>query len=191
MRVNGGIWKHSIRSFGVFLATIALAACESSQSTFLFDRSTPDEFAIVSRAPLSVPPEYSLRPPEPGAPRPQEGTAAQRGSAAVFGDERQTITQSDSLTQGQVALLRSAGAETADPEIRSTLARETGALRAGDDGFIDALIFWNRPREGVVLDASAEARRLAEAQALGATLTGGSVPSIERLGSVPVTTIPQ
>ena len=40
----------------------------------------PDEFAVESRAPLTVPPDFDLRPPEPGAPRPQEKTAKQRPS---------------------------------------------------------------------------------------------------------------
>lgn len=184
----GGVWG---RSLALAVAVVVLAGCESSQRTFLFDRSTPDEFAVVSRAPLSVPPEYALRPPEPGAPRPQEGTAAQRGQVAVFGGDRQVLQPTGDLTAGQVALLRAAGAEAADPEIRGTLARETGGYRTGDEGFVDALMFWNRPPQGVVLDARAEARRLAEAQALGAPLSGGAVPTIERLGSVPIGSIPQ
>ena len=34
--------------------------------------SGPDEFAVVTRAPLSMPPDYGLRPPRPGAARPNE-----------------------------------------------------------------------------------------------------------------------
>ncbi len=46
------------------------------------DRSSPDEFAVESRAPLTIPPDFALRPPQPGAPRPQEITAADRTRSA-------------------------------------------------------------------------------------------------------------
>ena len=32
----------------------------------------PDEFTVVTRAPLSMPPDFTLRPPQPGAARPVE-----------------------------------------------------------------------------------------------------------------------
>jgi len=47
------------------------------------DRVGPDEFAVESRAPLTIPPEYDLRPPQPGAPRPQEGTAADKARKVI------------------------------------------------------------------------------------------------------------
>jgi len=47
------------------------------------DRVGPDEFAIESRAPLLIPPDFNLRPPQPGAPRPQEPTAAERARRVV------------------------------------------------------------------------------------------------------------
>ena len=39
-------------------------------------KRAPDEFAVVRRAPLIVPPDFDLRPPDPGAPRPNIGTTA-------------------------------------------------------------------------------------------------------------------
>lgn len=47
------------------------------------DRVGPDEFAVESRAPLTIPPEFDLRPPTPGAPRPQEATAADRARRVI------------------------------------------------------------------------------------------------------------
>ena len=48
---------------------------EDLKSTFGLNKRAPDEFAVPTRAPLSLPPDYSLRPPEPGAPRPNQTTA--------------------------------------------------------------------------------------------------------------------
>ena len=47
------------------------------------DQVGPDEFAVESRAPLTIPPEFALRPPQPGAPRPQEITAAERAKRVI------------------------------------------------------------------------------------------------------------
>ena len=47
------------------------------------DRVGPDEFAVESRAPLTIPPEFDLRPPQPGAPRPQDVTAAERARKVI------------------------------------------------------------------------------------------------------------
>ena len=47
------------------------------------DQGGPDEFAVESRAPLTIPPDFDLRPPQPGAPRPQEVTAAERAKKVI------------------------------------------------------------------------------------------------------------
>ena len=48
-------------------------------------RERPDEFAVQRQAPLVIPPDFALTPPQPGAPRPAEGTAAQQALDALFG----------------------------------------------------------------------------------------------------------
>ena len=62
--------------------TAMLAACGGGG---LLTRERPDEFAVQRQAPLVVPPDFQLVPPEPGAPRPAEGTAAQQALEALFG----------------------------------------------------------------------------------------------------------
>ena len=59
-----------------------LAACGGSG---IFNRDRPDEFAVQRQAPLVVPPDFSLTPPAPGAPRPSEGTASEQALEALFG----------------------------------------------------------------------------------------------------------
>ena len=62
--------------------TAMLAACGGGG---LFNRDRPDEFAVQRQASLVVPPDFSLTPPAPGAPRPAEGTAAEQALDALFG----------------------------------------------------------------------------------------------------------
>ena len=62
---------------------VLLPGCSDLRLALGMDRVGPDEFAIESRAPLLIPPDYNLRPPQPGAPRPQEPTAAERARRVV------------------------------------------------------------------------------------------------------------
>ena len=68
----------------ILLATAGctLASCGGGG---IFNRDRPDEFAVQRQAPLVVPPDFSLTPPAPGAPRPTEGTAAEQALEAIFG----------------------------------------------------------------------------------------------------------
>ena len=86
-----------------------LAACGGSG---IFNRDRPDEFAVQRQAPLVVPPDFSLTPPAPGAPRPAEGTASEQALEALFGGP---APRSDIETS---ALDR---AGSAAPSIRSTI----------------------------------------------------------------------
>jgi Protein of unknown function (DUF3035) len=60
-----------------------LSGCTDLKQAIGLDQPMPDEFAVESRAPLTVPPDFDLRPPEPGAPRPQEKTAQQQAEQVI------------------------------------------------------------------------------------------------------------
>ena len=51
---------------------LLISGCSDLKKAIGLERSTPDEFAVESRAPLTMPPDFNLRPPQPGAARPQE-----------------------------------------------------------------------------------------------------------------------
>jgi hypothetical protein len=139
-------------------------------------RNVPDEFQVVERAPLVVPPQYNLRPPEPGAPRPQEGTTSERAERALTG----RAPAAAETTPGAEALLTQAGASDADPDIRRTLADETRGLAGLDeDRFWFILDFQRRAyarADDTALDPRAEARRLADAGVEVRTTELGSEP---------------
>jgi hypothetical protein len=90
----------------------ALAGCGSSG---VFNRDRPDEMAVQRQAPLAVPPDFALEPPQPGAPRPVEGSASQKALEALFGAP-------DPRTGLETSSLERAG--RADPGIRSSVGDE-------------------------------------------------------------------
>lgn len=179
--------KTGLRIAGAISLILALSACQGVREQLGLTKQSPDEFRVIARAPLSLPPDFILRPPEPGIPRPQEGTAAQQARNAVFRLEQpktQPLTEqvkTDGRTLGELSLLKAAGADKADPGIRRALDLETQQLNAESESFINALVFW-RDKEipGRVVDATAEARRLRENAALGKAVTAGETPTIER-----------
>mgnify|MGYP001372597540 CR=1 FL=1 len=79
------------------------AACGSGG---LLNRDRPDEFAVQRQAPLVVPPDFNLVPPQPGAPRPAEGSAAAQTLEALFGGPQ---ARSSVVTSAEAA--SSAGSE--------------------------------------------------------------------------------
>lgn len=176
-----------IRVAGLIGLVLALGACDGVKKQLGLGKQAPDEFRVVSRAPLSLPPDFTLRPPEPGAIRPQEGNTVQQARSAVFrADDAQQasleeVFTSEDMTRGEKALLVAAGAENSDPNIRQLVERETLQINEESEDFIDTLIFWREPEQpGVIVDAEAEARRLRENAALGKSVTTGRTPTIER-----------
>lgn len=172
---------------GLLGAAFAVSGCENVKQQFGMAKSPPDEFKVVSRAPLTVPPNFSLRPPEPGAARPQEGTPRDQARRTVFRiEDRQQrsvdeVIPADGRSQAERALLMQAGVAEAEPDIRQVVNRETSQLNEADESLIDDLVFWRADEPpGEVVDAGAESRRLREAQALGEPVTGADAPTIER-----------
>jgi Protein of unknown function (DUF3035) len=69
---NGTRRDRAMLSFACLAAALALSGCSDFKQLLGIDPTMPDEFAVESRAPLTIPPDFNLRPPQPGAPRPQE-----------------------------------------------------------------------------------------------------------------------
>ena len=78
-----GRYRFPLLAVACFSASVLLAGCGDFRVALGMDRTGPDEFAVESRAPLTIPPDFDLRPPQPGAARPQEVTAADRARKAI------------------------------------------------------------------------------------------------------------
>lgn len=161
-----------------------LAGCESARKVFGNEKTGPDEFAVYSRPPLSLPPDYRLRPPMPGTGRPQEQDTKNIAERAMRGITLKA-SRNRKPVQGSVGiqvLLRDTGGLDASPNIRTVLNEETSILSVQDQAFVDKLIFWvdEKPFEGTVVDAEKEQQRIRENQALGKPITEGETPQIKR-----------
>ena len=164
------------------LALLPLTGCDSAREAFGFERSAPDEFAVVSRQPLSIPPNFRLRPPEPGAPRPAEVSTRAQTEALVLGSgDPSAATGVAGVSPGESALLSRSGADQAPSDIRQRVDRETADIIDSEDNFADAILFWvDQEPPGTVLDPSQEARLLRESSQGGPAIGDTEIPVIER-----------
>ena len=171
-------------SFAV-CALLLIACGEKTRVAFGLGKHAPDEFAVVTRAPLKLPPDYGLRPPSPGVARPQEqevkDSARQILLQAGADGSADGAANGDRLSRGEAALLTKAGASKTNSSIRAKVNRESSILAENDGDFISRIMFWQeREPPGLSLDATAESRRLRENAALGNPVTTGRTPVIER-----------
>jgi hypothetical protein len=162
-----------------FSALLVLSACSGTKETLGLTREAPDEFAIVKRAPLELPPDYSLRPPAPGTPRPQEKATDQQARQSVFGFEQEK--QYDN-SGGDTILLQKAGANAPDPNIRQRIDAESTQYATQNQSAVKKLLNIGSDdpaTSATVVDAEAEAERLIKNQEEGKPVTEGETPSIE------------
>lgn len=161
------------------LATL-VAGCADTQLTRTFGlvRDTPDEFTVVTRAPLSMPPDFTLRPPQPGAARPQEQSERLAAESALVPDAALGLGRSGGITPGQAALVRDAGGP-APRDIRKQVDQEARQASA-DPSFVNKLLFWRKTDPaGVVIDPARESQRLRQDSALGQPPTAGETQIIQ------------
>jgi hypothetical protein len=160
---------------------VLLSGCSSDKlaRTFGLTRDAPDEYTVTTRAPLSMPPDYNLRPPQPGVPRPQEQSERQQAQEALVPQTALDTPGGGSSSAGQAALLQETGPAVPN-DIRSQVDRDA-RYAADDEGFIDKVLYWRKPdTQHVQVDAQKESQRLRENAALGESPAVGDTPIIQQ-----------
>ncbi len=178
------------------LSPLLLTACEDGtvRDTLGLTRESPDEFTVVSRPPLSLPPEFTLRPPKPGEPPrgvPMDEQAhdlligkTPGATAKPTADTLQQptvdtavtpVVSSDVLSGGAADLLKKAGGDKADDTIRDKLNTDNATPRdtSNADNLLDRL---DDSKQEPTVDAKKEAARLRDNKDANKPLNDGEVP---------------
>ncbi|PZQ63537.1 MAG: DUF3035 domain-containing protein [Phenylobacterium zucineum] len=172
---------HRVIVATALVAAAGLAGCQSTQKALGMSKVTPDEFRIVTKAPLVVPPDYALRPPAPGQPRPQELQPDSAARNALLGQR-----EAEQRTDGEKLLVAKAGADKADPLVRYVVDDEFGGIAHKEKNFADRVMFWKKddaaakPAEGSGLDNSEAPIDAESEKERVAKLTGGKAITIQR-----------
>lgn len=164
------------------LASVALVAtgCTSTSRALGLEKSAPNEFNILTKAPLIVPPEYNLRPPQVGASSAENNYTQRSAREALLGD----VDDADP-SNGELALMAKAGVNRANPEIRLEIDGVNSVERKSE-GFTNRLLFWQNGQvvdaqgNPTPLDADNEARRI---ESVNSATGGGEVTISRRPGS--------
>lgn len=156
----------------VLAAASAASGCASFQRAVGATRSAPDEFRVVTQAPLTLPPDYNLRPPRPGEARPQELASDAEARAALFGEDL-----GQAASPGERTLVGHAGAEAADPNIRDTIDFEAQGIVRRNEGFVNRVLAFggSASQPSTPLNPEDEARRLEDEEAIRRATGGGQV----------------
>lgn len=170
----------SLSVLGVLALSLAGCGGGGLKEALGYGKDAPDEFAIVTKAPLVIPPDFGLRPPQPGAPRPQEANLDPSivAQSALVGDQSAApLPETGSI--GEQALLEQTGAAAADPRIRQVVNAETRTLVEKDKTFTSNVLFWQQtvPPDERLVDSAGERQRIQQNSAEGKPVTEGETPS--------------
>jgi hypothetical protein len=164
------------RLHAIALATVSLASLSACQA--LRGSGTPDEFRVVRKAPLTIPPEYNLRPPAPGTSRPQELEPDAQARVAVFGKDI-----GRDASEGEKLLVKAAGGDTLDRAVRAAVDYDSAQILRKPKSFTDQILSFGKKSGDSVVDPAAEAARLKSDEAGLADLTGGKPVILKRKSS--------
>ena len=154
----------------ICLCAMALMGCESLRDAAGLQKKSPDEFAVTTKAPLVIPPDFNLRPPMPGAPPSNTRDPSTNAEMALFSNaDPQTIANGlvGTYTPGERMLLANARVQNNDPTIRARLnADQRAAVQNADRSFTDRLLSTAAtPDNGRPVNADAEIAKGSKAAA--------------------------
>ena len=97
-----------------------ISGCGSELSDVLgTNKLPPDEFTILTKPPLIVPPEYNLRPPAEGEIRPNVQQPNRQLQSILFGQN-----QTDDFSSSEISLMTGSDVAEAIPNIKEVLDSE-------------------------------------------------------------------
>lgn len=164
----------------ILASLVALTACSSVKKELGVGRQSPDEFTVVKRAPLTLPPDYNLRPPSDGS-AVQESEAVQQAKTIVLGTPAATVEAGNAET----AIMQKMGTDKRNPSIRDQINKDNGYIALQNRSVKDKLLFWKDQNgapaddgETSTVDAKAETVRLEKNKQEGKPVTEGDVPVV-------------
>ena len=131
----------SARYAAVIAIGFVVTGCQSIREATGAAKLPPDEFTVLTKAPLVLPPDYNLRPPQPGVASRNEIDPDDQARAALFQNPAaQAAALGTNYSDGEKTLLTKTGALSVDPNIRRTISADAGLEDQGA-GFSQKVLF--------------------------------------------------
>jgi hypothetical protein len=188
------------------LSVLALSACSNStvKDTLGLERAAPDEFRVVSRPPLSVPPQFSLRLPSNADVSPNQLTADKKARSIINGKEVAIDTAQDATivatketkshnkhgsgstkestgsSGAESQFLKNAGAGAADPTVRDQLVEEKYEVQTQKEerAWWD-IMHKDEEKNDPIVDSKKESDRIKKNEDEGKPVTEGKTPEVK------------
>ena len=167
--MDGRVWLAS-RFLALGGLALLLVGCETIRQAAGITKEPPDEFAVVTKAPLVIPPDYNLKPPKPGAAPTNQVSPTASAQQALYGDDPSVIAagMTGNYSQEEKIVLAKSGGALSEHSVRQQITADAKKMEAADDSFTDKVLFGGpEPDQGKAVDANAEAKRLSDAKAQG------------------------
>ena len=119
---------------------LTLSGCDTFRNTLGLDHYQADEFNIAENPPLSMPPSYNLAPPTSANAsdnKTRDENTTQKAKETLLGRKEKTTEATTNSAKAVVA--KANETQKADPEIRTTIAKEESSLASESDSFPDTL----------------------------------------------------
>jgi hypothetical protein len=174
---------------------IGLSACGggSVKDTLGIAKKAPDEFRVVARPPLTVPPQFNLRPP--AAQGEIDGVAAHKqAESLITGNPAEDnpgalapssadtavmpVTSSPLSSNAESQFLKNAGAEKADANVRQALIEDRAAIEPQEEESWWKTMTTSGKRDATV-NAKEESERLKKNKEEGKAPTEGDTPEVK------------
>lgn len=159
------------------LALLALlAGCSDFRRAIGTAKSTPDEFEVVVRPPLSLPPNFNLRPQDSNIQQTAAGAPSAKAQASTLLVRRQASANSyDDLFAFQQII----------PDIRAQIDEETAGILF-ERRLPLQMIFGGLPSVGPIIDKMAEDKRIRRNRLQEKAINEGATPAIDKVLDTPV-----
>lgn len=131
-------------TFAVLGASLALlSACDTLRDEAGLTKQSPDEFAVTTKAPLIIPPDFNLHPPSPGAAPLNQTDPTSSAEVAMFNSNDPATVAAQmqgNYSPGERMLLANAGVQNSDPTIRAQLQSDEKNMQGADPSFTDRIL---------------------------------------------------
>ncbi|PCI52937.1 MAG: hypothetical protein COB36_13840 [Alphaproteobacteria bacterium] len=174
MNKNAGLSLLSL-----MLIASPLSGCSNVKSSLGLEKESPDEFSVITRAPLEMPSGLALPPPNLGVPRPQEQTTIEQAKETVFGTSK---AANNTTSSAEAGLLEKAGTQNIEADIRNAVDNETKNLQNRNKPVMKKLLnvtTGDKTPSATVVDAAKELERIQNNKKEGKDITDGKTPVIE------------
>jgi Protein of unknown function (DUF3035) len=113
------VWRVAGVSLAIGVFAV-MGGCSSFKDAMGISKHPPDEFAVVTKAPLIVPPDFNLMPPKPTVEEPRDADPQAEAIQALFPDHKVAPP-----SQSEAMLIKQSGGDTASSDIRSKIGGES------------------------------------------------------------------